>query len=154
MSNEYLLINRSVRILTDGGWDLRGVVIDDLAERLIIQTADEDNALIFKSKISAIIIVTDVDLAQVAIDSSQKNIGYVVARGRPDTGGNVADNTANDDLSDGGVSLPYEVLMEGLGARPDIFKNRDSDDDDYSVSMASLFGDSKSRISVTADDPE
>jgi len=54
-----------------------------------------------------------------------------------------------DDLSEGGVSLPHEVL---LSSPTQTKVSTRSDDEDFSISMTSLFGGNKSRISVTSDD--
>jgi hypothetical protein len=54
---------------------------------------------------------------------------------------------SDEDLSEGGVSLPHEVLL----SVPKESKFRGGEDD-FSISMTSLFGNNSGRISVTVDD--
>jgi len=51
----------------------------------------------------------------------------------------------DDDLSEGGISLPHEVLISVPTQ-----SNFRGGDDDFSISMTSLFG--SGRVSVTSDD--
>lgn len=142
------LRNRDIHVFMDGGWDVHGTVIEDKGDRLIITTSDADVMLIFKNKISAITIL---DTVKANEDNVVKN--YVVSRGKKQQSVQAkSDPIDNGDLSDGGVSLPYEVLSTD-GGRPSKLKHRDSDDD-FSISMTSLFGNGKSRVSVTSDDAE
>ena len=159
MSKSSLLVGKMVKAFVDGGWELTGRVANDKDDRVLISTSEGETLLVFKKKISAILIIkeeasipnqprTNEQLGEVAQDKN-----FVLFKpAKPDTGGKSTtryQEEDRDDLSEGGVSLPHEVLLSS-STQPKITTR--SDDDDFSISMTSLFGGNKSRISVTSDD--
>jgi hypothetical protein len=161
MKKKSLLEGKSVRVFVDGGWEITGSVIHDKKDRLILVVNDE-TALIFKSKISALLISkleshnTDENLAKSNEDVTvEKN--FVVFKSSKQTSATQRDERSGPldnrggDLSEGGISLPHEVLLSD--PVPAKLRARTGSDDDFSISMTSLLGNSnKSRISVTLDD--
>lgn len=161
MSKSSLLVGKMVKALVDGGWELTGRVTHDKEDRVVLATSDEETLLVFKKKISAILLLKEEasiptsprDAGQVEVPTHDKNF-VLFKPGKPDGG---RKNTTRyqeedvdpDDLSEGGVSLPHEVL---LSSPTQTKVTTRSDDDDFSISMTSLFGGNKSRISVTSDD--
>ena len=160
MKKKSLLEGKMVRVFIDGGWEVTGSVSHDKKDRLVL-TVNEDTALIFKNKISAILIskleegAVDEDIAKSTEEVTvEKN--FVVFKSSkqsaapPQDLSSIHDNRVGD-LSEGGISLPHEVFLSD--PVPSKLKARIGCDDDFSISMTSLLGNSnKSKISVTLDD--
>jgi len=159
MSKSSLLIGKMVRALVDGGWELTGRVTHDKEDRIILSTYEEETLLVFKKKISAMLILREEALpsrppqpSEVPSEMAQNKNFTLFRPAKSEVG---VKNTTKyeegpaDDLSEGGVSLPHEVL---LSSPTQTKVSTRSDDEDFSISMTSLFGGNKSRISVTSDD--
>ena len=161
MSKSSLLVGKMVKALVDGGWELTGRVTHDKDDRVVLATSEGETLLVFKKKVSAILLLKE----EVSIPASPRETEQIEAAAhdknfvlfkpaKPDSG---RKNTTRyqegevdpDDLSEGGVSLPHEVL---LSSPTQTKVSTRSDDDDFSISMTSLFGGTKNRISVTVDD--
>lgn len=159
MSKSSLLIGKMVRTLVDGGWELTGRVTHDKEDRIILSTYEGETLLVFKKKISAMLLLREEASASKPPQSTEvpseiaQNKNFALFKPAKSEGG--AKNTTKyqeepaDDLSEGGVSLPHEVL---LSSPTQTKVSTRSDDDDFSISMTSLFGGNKNRISVTSDD--
>jgi hypothetical protein len=159
MSKSSLLIGKMVRALVDGGWELTGRVTHDKEDRIILSTYEGETLLVFKKKISAMLLLREGASASKPPQSTEvpseiaQNKNFALFKPAKSEGG--AKNTTKyqegpaDDLSEGGVSLPHEVL---LSSPTQTKVSTRSDDDDFSISMTSLFGGNKNRISVTSDD--
>ena len=159
MSKSSLLIGKMVRALVDGGWELTGRVTHDKDDRIILSTYEGETLLVFKKKISAMLLLREEASASKPPQSDEvsgeiaQNKNFALFKPAKSEGG--AKNITKyqegpvDDLSEGGVSLPHEVL---LSSPTQTKVSTRSDDDDFSISMTSLFGGNKSRISVTSDD--
>lgn len=155
MSKQSPILGKRVKALADGGWELQGIVAHDKADRIVLTTDSGEVLLVFKKKVSAILIVKD-EVETPKLDSnsgrntevseSSANQNFVVFKGKKQQEKQRAEEKlVDDDLSEGGVSLPHEVLMSVPSS--DRFRGGD---DDFSISMTSLFG--SSRISVTSND--
>lgn len=159
MSKSSLLIGKMVKALVDGGWELTGRVTHDKDDRIILSTYEGETLLVFKKKISAMLLLREEASASKPPQSDEvsgeiaQNKNFALFKPAKSEGG--AKNITKyqegpvDDLSEGGVSLPHEVL---LSSPTQTKVSTRSDDDDFSISMTSLFGGNKSRISVTSDD--
>jgi len=161
MSKSSLLVGKMVKALVDGGWELTGRVTHDKDDRIVLATSEGETLLVFKKKVSAILLLKEEasipasprETEQVEATAHDKNF-VLFKPAKPDSG---RKNTTRyqegevdpDDLSEGGVSLPHEVL---LSSHTQTKVSTRSDDDDFSISMTSLFGGNKNRISVTVDD--
>lgn len=161
MSKSSLLVGKMVRALVDGGWELTGRVTHDKDDRVVLSTSDGETLLVFKKKVSAILLLREEAAVpgsprtteQVEVGGTDKNF-VLFKPAKPDgsrknTTRYQEEDPDPDDLSEGGVSLPHEVLLSSPGQTKVTTR---SDDDDFSISMTSLFGGNKSRISVTSDD--
>jgi len=153
MSKQSPILGKKVKALADGGWELQGRVAHDKSDRIVLTTDSGEVLLVFKKKVSAILIIKEestVPTVEKSIDieasSPTANQNFVLFKGnkqqekikeRP--------KPSDDDLSEGGISLPHEVLM----SVPSLDRFRGGDDD-FSISMTSLLGGN--RISVTVDD--
>jgi len=153
MSKQSPILGKKVKALADGGWELQGRVSHDKADRIVLTTDSGEVLLVFKKKVSAILIIKE-DVARPNIDNgrntdvneSTPNQNFVLFKGKKQQEKpRVEEKPVDDDLSEGGVSLPHEVLMSVPSS--DRFRGGD---DDFSISMTSLFG--SNRISVTVDD--
>lgn len=153
MSKQSPILGKRVKALADGGWELQGKVTHDKSDRIVLMTDSGEVLLIFKKKVSAILIIKeeanrnnqDRQNEQEELASSL-NQNFVVFKGSKQRAQQKEQpKVVDDDLSEGGISLPHEVLM----SVPSSDKFRGSDDD-FSISMTSLFG--SNRISVTVDD--
>ena len=161
MSKSSLLVGRMVKALVDGGWELTGRVTHDKDDRVVLSTYEGETILVFKKKVSAILLLNEEVSTPVSPrgteqdDSSPQEKNFVIFKptkndgGRKNTTKYQEDDSDPDDLSEGGVSLPHEVL---LSSPLQTKVTTRSNDDDFSISMTSLFGGNKSRISVTSDD--
>jgi len=153
MSKQSPILGKKIRAMTDGGWELTGVVTHDKTDRVILLSENGETLLLFKKKISAILIV-NLDL-QNRETREEQNVGsstvssdnFVLFKPSREKPKKEEKKEQTDDLSEGGVSLPHEVLM----SVPEKHKFRGGDDD-FSISMTSLFGNNAGRISVTVDD--
>jgi hypothetical protein len=155
MSKQSPILGKKVKALTDGGWELQGIVAHDKDDRIVLTTDSGEVLLVFKKKVSAILIIKDEVEApkpdsnsgrNTEVNESSANQNFVVFKGKKQQEKQRAeDKLVDDDLSEGGVSLPHEVLMSVPSS--DRFRGGD---DDFSISMTSLFG--SSRISVTSND--
>lgn len=155
-----ILIGRMVRALVDGGWELTGRVTHDKDDRIILSTYEGETLLVFKKKISAMLLLREEASASKPPQSDEvsgeiaQNKNFALFKPARSKGG--AKNPTKyqegpaDDLSEGGVSLPHEVLLSSLAQTK--VSTRSDDDDDFSISMTSLFSGNNSRISVTSDD--
>lgn len=153
MSKQSPILGRKIRAMTDGGWELTGIVTHDKTDRVILLAETGETLLLFKKKISAILIVNDSNQSrdvreeQVASSPTPPNNNFVLFKPSREKPKKEEKIEQMDDLSEGGVSLPHEVLM----SVPEKHKFRGGDDD-FSISMTSLFGNNAGRISVTVDD--
>ena len=159
MKKKSLLEGKMVKVFVDGGWEVAGFVTHDKKDRLVL-VVNEDTALIFKNKISAILIgkleegTVDENIAKSKEEVTvEKN--FVVFKSSKQSAvqqevNSIPDNRGGD-LSEGGISLPHEVFLSD--PVPSKLKARIGYDDDFSISMTSLLGNSnKNKISVTSDD--
>jgi sRNA-binding regulator protein Hfq len=151
MSKSSPIIGKKIKAMTDGGWELTGTVTHDKNDRILLKTESDEVLLVFKKKISAILLLSQVSLMKE--ESSEKNINdnasnnnFVLFKPAKQEKKKSAPVKSDEDLSEGGISLPHEVLI----SVPSQKNFRGSDDDDFSISMTSLFGNG--RISVTSDD--
>lgn len=161
MSKSSLLVGKMVRALVDGGWELTGRVSHDKDDRVILSTSEGETLLVFKKKISAILLLKEESSIpappRTEEQSNSKALDKNFVLFKPGKSDGSRKNTTRyqeedgdaDDLSEGGVSLPHEVLLSSP-TQPKVTTR--TDDDDFSISMTSLFGGNKSRISVTSDD--
>ena len=114
------------------------------------KTESGDVALLFKKKISGVLILRtdgqvkpkEENIQNVEAVFSDKN--FVLFKGKKKESQQEPIKT-DDDLSEGGISLPHEVLISVPTQ-----SNFRGGDDDFSISMTSLFG--SGRVSVTSDD--
>ena len=153
MSKQSPILGKKVKALADGGWELQGRVAHDKSDRIVLTTDSGEVLLVFKKKVSAILIVKEEPVLQKTdkedvqkTTASNLNQNFVVFKGsKQNQQPKEQPKAVDDDLSEGGVSLPHEVLMSVPSS--DRFRGGD---DDFSISMTSLFG--SNRISVTVDD--
>lgn len=139
-----VLVGKQARVFGDGGWEFSGVIQVDKKDRIVLSLPNSDSILIFKNHISAVLLPAQ----QVAIaPQKQASTREPEGSGAPFMAFKPAvrrqAQPAVDDLSEGGVSLPHEVL---LGVR-----SEDQSDDNI---FSSYFGaatdaSGKSRLSVT-----
>lgn len=149
MSKSSPIIGKKIRAMTDGGWELYGTVAHDKSDRVILTTDSGETLLVFKKKVSAILIVEDgkkeVQPTVEEVGQQIQNGNFVFFKSKKGKEPAPKREVSDDDLSEGGVSLPHEVLMSVPSKQ-----NFRGGDDDFSISMTSLFG--SNRISVTSDD--
>ena len=153
MSKQSPILGRKIRAMTDGGWELTGIVTHDKSDRVILLADSGETLLVFKKKVSAILIVNqdshnlkEDELPSVGSEQTP-NSNFFVFKPSKDKQKKEGKKEQIDDLSEGGVSLPHEVLM----SVPEQSKFRGGEDD-FSISMTSLFGSNHGRVSVTVDD--
>ncbi len=151
MSKSSPILGKKIKAMTDGGWELTGTVTHDKSDRVVLKTDSNEILLVFKKKVSAILLLSQESLG--IENSSQKNINdipdnknFVLFKPAKQGKAKSTPIKPDEDLSEGGISLPHEVLM----SVPSEKNFRGGDDDDFSISMTSLFGNG--RISVTSDD--
>ncbi len=129
------LDNKWLKILSDGGWELIGRVLEEKEDRLILMDEDDDVMLVFKDKIAVLKILKGEPEKK---SRMSEHVTFVTGKQKKEDV--PSDNDNENDLSDGGISLPYEVLAN---QNPE-FKSRESSDDDFST----FFG-GQNKISVT-----
>jgi len=138
-----VLVGKQAKIFGDGGWEFSGLIEVDKKDRIILTLESQDSILIFKSHISAILLPV-----QQKVDRRKSNASPSVGDESPfmvfkPAQARNREPASVDDLSEGGVSLPHEVL---LGIR-----SEDQPDDNI---FSSYFGAATdpsggSRLSVT-----
>ena len=148
-----------VSVFTTGGWTVSGTVESSSNKELAIITSDGMSYV--KRKHIAIINI-----------AHEQNRNKKDANTKPDFSGQLppdknfflfkeskVDNKVNqsndqgDDLSEGGVYIPHEVLAQSIGDKNSVRSKFAEHSDDLSISMHSLMGGSnKNRISVTTND--
>ncbi len=147
--------NKSVVVYLDGGWESSGFVIKDKKDRIVIKSENNDIILIFKNKISALKIIGQVDIKSASHDKMKRspdNKNFFVFKPKKESEKIIKsqEEIKSEDLSDGGVSLPQEVLLSSPIGHPK-FSGRTDIDNDFSMSLSSLRG-GNSRISVLVKD--
>lgn len=151
MSKSSPILGKRISAMMDGGWEISGEVTHDKSDRVLLKTESGDIALLFKKKISGILIlklesqVSPKEEKTPSIESVLNDKNFVLFKGKKKEAAEAPVKANDDDLSEGGISLPHEVLM----SVPTQNKFRGGDDD-FSISMTSLFG--SGRVSVTSDD--
>ena len=154
-----LFLGKEVSVFVDGGWSFSGKVISDKKSYILLLDPQEEVSLIYKSKISCITmtkteISKEVESLQEKKESTSQSNFVVFKPGttrKKDEEKKVSDS--NDDLSEGGLSLPQEVLLsssEFTTRKKDWPKKAFSDDDDFSISLSSLRG--KNNLSAGGSD--
>jgi hypothetical protein len=153
MSKQSPILGKKIKAMADGGWELAGTVTHDKSDRVVLKTDSNEILLIFKKKISAILIVSEAETSE-HVHNEQKvksqitgNDNFVLFKPAKKEDPVPQKNHQEDDLSEGGISLPHEVLLSVPDER-----NFRGGEDDFSISMTSLFGNNSGRISVTVDD--
>lgn len=153
MSKQSPILGKKIRAMVDGGWELSGTITHDKSDRIVLKTDSDEVLLIFKKKISAILIISEMivekDSVQqkVSKNDAVSNDNFLLFKPARKEEPVPQKSRVDEDLSEGGVSLPHEVLL----SIPDESKFRGGEDD-FSISMTSLFGNNNGRISVTVDD--
>jgi hypothetical protein len=150
MSKSSPILGKRISAMMDGGWEISGEVTHDKSDRVLLKTESGDVALLFKKKISGVLILRtdgqvkpkEENIQNVEAVFSDKN--FVLFKGKKKESQQEPIKT-DDDLSEGGISLPHEVLISVPTQ-----SNFRGGDDDFSISMTSLFG--SGRVSVTSDD--
>ncbi len=150
MSKSSPILGKRISAMMDGGWEISGEVTHDKSDRVLLKTESGDVALLFKKKISGVLILRtdgqvkpkEENIQNVKAVFSDKN--FVLFKGKKKESQQEPIKT-DDDLSEGGISLPHEVLISVPTQ-----SNFRGGDDDFSISMTSLFG--SGRVSVTSDD--
>ena len=153
MRKQSPILGKKIKAMTDGGWELTGTVTHDKSDRVILKTDFNEVLLIFKKKVSAILLLSENSSQNETLESEQKkaaavnNENFVLYKPSKKDASMPQSSRQDEDLSEGGVSLPHEVLL----SLPEQSKFRGGEDD-FSISMTSLFGSNNGRISVTVDD--
>ena len=152
MSKSSPILGKRISAMMEAGREISGEVTHDKSDRVLVKTESGDIALLFKKKISGILVLKSeatTNLNQKKIESEADTIlsdkNFALFKGKKKDNAPVIPKASEDDLSEGGISLPHEVLM----SVPSQSKFRGGDDD-FSISMTSLFGNG--RVSVTSDD--
>ena len=134
-----LLLNKDVIVFLDGGWESSGKVIEDKKDRIILQTQSSELILVFKKKISGLKI-TKVDQKQKTkeqdIDPNQRFFAFKQNTKEKERSSTSQKDSSTDDLSEGGLSLPHEVLLATPSGHP-MFKDRVIDND-FSISLTPI----------------
>jgi hypothetical protein len=152
MKKKSPIVGKKIKAMTDGGWELTGVVTHDKNDRVVLQIDSGEILLLFKKKISAVLILSEavIEKPQATAPIKQEpvnNDNFLLFKPAKKDAANNLISKSDEDLSEGGVSLPHEVLL----SVPEESKFRGGEDD-FSISMTSLFGNNSGRISVTVDD--
>lgn len=138
------LVGKQAIIFGDGGWEFSGEILADKKDRVVLSLTNGDTILIFRRCISAILLPTSgVVVVRPPDNGAEKdNSQFVVFKHATKAATRPAQVQQNDDLSEGGVSLPHEVLLgTPIG---------EAQDNEFSSFFGAATGyDGKSRLSVT-----
>lgn len=103
-------VGRQARIFCDGGWEFSGTIQVYKKDRIVLEMLDGDTTLIFREHISAVLLP-----AQQLTKPPMQEKPPVGTAGQSFTVFKPAAKHQSlppiDDLSEGGVSLPHEVLI-------------------------------------------
>jgi len=151
MKKQSPIVGKKIKAMVDGGWELIGTVTHDKTDRVILKTDSDEILLLFKKKVSAILLLNQ-EVDKKNIPKNTKNVSteddnFVLFKPARKGDSPAQATSVDEDLSEGGISLPHEVLL----SLPEQSKFRGGEDD-FSISMTSLFGNGNGRISVTVDD--
>lgn len=142
-----LLLGKDVDIFLDGGWSFSGKVILDKKDYLLLLDSEEQVSLIYKVKVSCVTMVKPDSTGSLDMESSSKKevpteSNFVVFKSGT---GKKNEETKpveqhRDDLSEGGLSLPQEVLLSGsdFGIKERKMPSKNSYYEDFSISLGSL----------------
>lgn len=59
MKKKSPIVGKKIKAMTDGGWELTGVVTHDKNDRVVLQIDSGEILLLFKKKISAVLILSE-----------------------------------------------------------------------------------------------
>jgi hypothetical protein len=102
-------VGRQARIFCDGGWEFSGTIQVYKKDRIVLEMSDGDTTLIFREHISAVLLPAQQPPKPLQEKAPTNTAGQSFTVFKPATKHQSLQPI--DDLSEGGVSLPHEVLI-------------------------------------------
>jgi hypothetical protein len=153
MKNKYLKSGTAIKVYLDGGWEIEGIVIEDIEDRIILEESN-DPVLLFKNKINAIRILVQREL--VASETTPQETApevvppfLVLRTKKKEESYPPEDGIEDGSYLEGVMSIPMTVINS------DPEKVNPFNDDDFSVSMKSIgqsSGDRRINVSLVRED--
>ena len=162
--NKYLIEGSIVRFVV-GNFEVSGAIKECSKKHILLVTELGDDVIVKKSKIDLFSIIKKTNYTANQVEAfrpikngelrtldPEKNV-FLYKASKPNNRKESLNEmeAGSGDLSEGGVSLPHEVLISLANTEKPILSHQ-GDDNDFSISMSSLVGDNKNRLSVTSDD--
>ena len=141
-----IFLGKEVSVFVDGGWSFSGKVISDKKEYILLVDKEEEVSLIYKTKISCITMTKfaisepeeEKKVSEKKESKSESNF-VVFKSGVPRKKEEEKRVDAEpDDLSEGCISLPQEVLLSGHDVSGRRFPKKEVPYEDFSVTLSSL----------------